>query len=228
MMTRTRTTIGLWTVAVGLAGCGDVRSPSAPTAQPSLIQQPSPPPSGIQPSVTAMAPRVGSTLGGAWPRITGADFQPGATVRLGESRLTASVIDSQTIAILTPPHVAGTVDVIVTNPGGLEDRLFGGYRYEPPETFDFNGDWVVHVGPDYEMDMRFTIRNNVLISLSCNISPPLALALTLSVSNGEFSFQGDDGLTMSARLVSPVSAVGTINVPDVPVCRAARWWADKE
>jgi hypothetical protein len=149
-------------------------------------------------------------------------------VRLGEIRLTATVLDSHTIAILTPAHVAGTVDVIVTNPGGLEDRLVGGYTYEPPETFDLNGDWVAHVGHDYEMDMRFTIRNNVLISLSCNMSPPLTLALPVSVSNGEFSFQGDEGLTMTARLVSPVSAAGTINVPDVPVCRAARWWAEKE
>ena len=78
------------------------------------------------------------------------------------------------------------------------------------------------------MDMRFTIRNNVLISLSCNMSPPLTLASVLSVNNGEFSFQGDDGLTMSGMLVSPVNAEGAINVPDVPGCRAAWWWADKE
>jgi hypothetical protein len=158
----------------------------------------------------------------------GADFQSGATVRFGEMRLTSHVLDSETIAILTPAHAAGTVDVIVTNPGGLEARLAGGYAYEPPETFDFNGDWVAHVGPDYEMDMRFTIRNNVLVSLSCNRSPPLTLAAALSVRNGEFSFQGDEGLTMSGRLVSPVNAAGTINVPDVPGCRAASWWADKE
>ena len=101
-------------------------------------------------------------------------------------------------------------------------------RTESPETFDFSGDWVAHVGLDYEMDMRFTIRNNVLISLSCNLSVPLTLASALSVSNAEFSFHGNDGLTMSGLLVSPVNAVGTINLPDVPGCRAASWWADKE
>ena len=143
-------------------------------------------------------------------------------------KLTAHVVNSATIAISTPAHAAGTVDVIVTNPGGLEARLVGGFAYEPPETFDFNGDWVAHVGPDYEMDMRFTIRNNVLVSLSCNMSPPLTLASVLSVSNGEFSFQGDDGLTMSGRLVSPVNAAGAITVPDLPGCRATGWWADKQ
>ena len=35
---------------------------------------------------------------------------------------------------------------------------------------------------------------------------------------------GDDGLAISGTLVSPVNAVGTI---DVPACPAARWWADK-
>jgi hypothetical protein len=158
----------------------------------------------------------------------GADFQPGATVRFGDIRVSSYVLDSGTIAISTPAHAAGIVDVIVTNPGGLEARFAGGYAYEPPESFDFNGDWIAHVGPDYEMDMRFTIRNNVLVSLSCNMSPPLTLNSVLSISNGEFSFRGDDGLTLSGRLVSPVNAAGAITVPGVPECRAARWWADKE
>jgi hypothetical protein len=149
-------------------------------------------------------------------------------VRLGEIRLNATVLDPETIVIFTPAHAPGIVEVIVTNPGGLEARFAGGYAYQPPETFDFNGDWVAHAGPDYELDMRFTIRNNVLVSLSCNMSAPLALASTLSVSNGEFSFQGDDALTMSGRLVSPVNASGTIDMSDVPGCRAAAWWADRE
>jgi hypothetical protein len=175
-----------------------------------------------------MAPRVGSTGGGAWPRIAGSDFQSGATVRLGEIRLNATVLNAETIVIITPAHAAGIVEVIVANPGGLEARLPGGYAYQPPGTFDFNGEWVAHAGPDYELDMRFTIRNNVLVSLSCNKSAPLTLASALSVSNGEFSFQGDDGLAVSGRLVSPVNAAGTINMSHVPGCRAADWWADRE
>ena len=123
----------------------------------------------------------------------------------------------------TPP-IFGAIDVIVTNPGGLEARLSGGYTYQPPESFDFNGDWVAYAGPDYGTDMRFTIRNNPLVSVSCGTSGPLTFAPAPSVRNGEFSFLGDDGLAISGTLVSPVNAVGTINVP---ACPAARWWADK-
>jgi hypothetical protein len=114
--------------------------------------------------------------------------------------------------------------VIVTNPGGLEARLSGGYTYEPPESFDVNGEWVAHAGPEFETDMRFTIRNNVLVSVSCGTSAPVTFAPAPSVWNGEFSFLGDDAVAISGPLVSPVNAAGTINMA---ACPAARWWADK-
>ena len=52
------------------------------------------------------------------------DFQPGASVRLGDTAVSSWVRDSTTISISgTAAHAAGTVDVIVTNPGGPEARL---------------------------------------------------------------------------------------------------------
>jgi hypothetical protein len=227
MTNRLRTGIALLMLSHGLVGCAAQGSLTAPSAPSPSVQQPSPQPAGIQPHVTAMAPRVGSTRGAAWATITGADFQTGAKVRLGDILITASVRDTTTIAILTTAQAPGTVDVIVINPGGLEDRLTGGYTYEPPESFDFNGDWVAHVGAEYEMDMRFTIRNDVLVSLSCDGSAPLTVSPAPSVTNGAFSFAGVDGFAISGTLVSPVNAAGTINVPDVPGCHASRWWADK-
>ena len=225
MTNRTRAGSIFLMASLGLGGCGDHDSPSAPSGlRPPSVQQPSPQPPGIQPTVTSMAPHSGSTRGGAWATITGADFQPGASVRLGDSAVTAWVQDSATIRISTTAHAAGTVDVIVTNPGGLEARLTGGYAFEPPDSFDFNGDWVAHAGPEFETDMRFTMRDNVLVSVSCDTSGPLTFAPAPTVRNGEFSFLGDDGLAISGTLVSPVNAVGTINVPG---CPAARWWADK-
>ena len=122
-----------------------------------------------------------------------ANFQSGAAVRLGGISLTSMVLDAETIAILAPAHAAGTVDVIVTNPGGMEERLVGGYAFASPETFDFNGDWTAHVGPDYEMDMGFTIRNTVLVNVLCNMSPPLTLAAALTVSNGGFTLSISTG-----------------------------------
>jgi hypothetical protein len=146
-------------------------------------------------------------------------------VRLGDTTVFSLTRDTTTISVSgTPAHAAGIVDVIVTNPGGLEARLSGVYTYDPPESFDFNGDWVAHAGPEYDTDMRFTIRNNVLVSLSCGTSEPLTIASPPSAHVGEFSFLSDDGSAITGRLVSPVNAVGTINVP---ACPAARWWADK-
>jgi hypothetical protein len=141
--------------------------------------------------------------------------------------VTASVLDSATIAFWTTAHAAGTVDVVVTNPGGLFTRLTGAYTFAPPDSFDFNGEWVAHAGAEYETDMRFTIRNDTLVSVSCGGSAALTFSSPPAVHNGDFSFVGDDGLAISGTLVSPVNAVGTINIPDVTACRAARWWADK-
>lgn len=225
MTNRIRTGIALLMLSHGLVGCADQGSPTAPSApSPPSVQQPSPQPTGVQPRITAIAPQVGSTRGGAWATITGLDFQPGAKVRLGDTTVYAWWRDSTTVSISgTAAHAAGTIDVIVTNPGGLEARLSGGYTYEPPESFDFNGDWIAHVG-EYETDVRFTIRNNVLVSVSCDMSAPLTFVPPPSVRNGEFSFVGDDGLAITGRLVSPVGAAGTINVP---TCPAGPWWAAK-
>ena len=86
MMNRTRTGIALLILSHGLVGCGEHGSPSAPSApQHRRFNNQVLNPTGIQPTVTAVAPHEGSTRGGAWATITGADFQPGATVRLGDS-----------------------------------------------------------------------------------------------------------------------------------------------
>jgi len=218
MMNRTRTGIALLMLSHGLVGCGDHGSPSAPS---------SPRPDPIQPTVAAVAPHEGSTRGGSWATISGAGFQPGATVRLGDGAVSAYVLDSARIAISTTAHSAGTVDVVVTNPGGLSTRLTEAYTFAPPESFDFNGEWVAHAGADYETDMRFTIRNDTLVSVSCGGSAALTFSPPPAVHDGDFSLAGDDGLVISGSIVSPVNAAGTINIPDVPACRKAEWWAEK-
>ena len=197
MMNRTRTGIALLILSHGLVGCGEHGSPSAPSA---------PAARSIQPTVAAVAPHEGSTSGGAWATITA------------------------TISFFTTAHSAETVDVVVTNPGGLVTRLTGAYTFAPPDSFDFNGEWVAHAWlerSEDEADMRFTIRNDTLVSVSCGGSAALTFSPPPPVHNGDFSFAGDDGLAISGSIVSPVNAVGTINVPDVGACRAAKWWADK-
>jgi hypothetical protein len=220
MTNRTRAGIVLSMVSLGLIACGNHDAPTAPS-----VEQPGPPqPAAVQPRITAIAPPIGSTRGGAWATITGVDFQAGATVRLGDRTVRSWTNDSSSIGISdTAAHSAGAVDVIVTNPGGLEDRLAGGYAYQAPASFDPNGDWIAYVG-EYETDVRFAIRNGVLVSVSCDRSAPLTFVPPPSIRNGEFSFVSDDGRAITGTMVSPVGATGTINVP---TCPAGRWWAHK-
>lgn len=225
MTTRIQTGITLLILLLGPVGCGDRSAPTGPsrTSAPS-VQPPSTQPAAVQPRIIAIAPQVSSTRGGAWATITGVDFQSAAKVRVGGSTVISWTFDSGKIGIWeTAPHPAGPVDVVVTNPGGLEDTLTGSYAYQAPESFDSNGDWIAHVG-EYETDVRLTIRNNLLVTVSCGGASPLTFAPPASVHNGEFSFASDDGRAIAGRLVSPATAAGTI---DIPTCPVGQWWADK-
>jgi hypothetical protein len=62
--------------------------------------------------------------------------------------------------------------------------------YEQPESFDFNGDWVAHAGPEFETDTRCTIRNDVLVSVSCGTSAPVTFAPAPSAKDGQFLLSG--------------------------------------
>jgi hypothetical protein len=227
MTRKVRTGIVLVVLAQGLAGCGESRvptGPSAPSSSPQQSPQPTPQPIPIQPRVTSIAPDAGSTGGGAWGAITGADFQAGAGVTLGDGAAKSVwVQDSTMILFWTGAHAAGTVDVAVTNPGGLVSRLDGGYTFAPPESFDFNGEWIAHAGPDYETEMGLAIRSDVLVRLSCG-GTPMSLSVPVQVRGGEFLVADEGGVIVSGRLVSRVNAVGTINVPG---CASTMWWAER-
>lgn len=78
-------------------------------------------------SVTSVAPifaRSGETV-----RILGAGFSAGATVIMGgvDARVLSS--DNSTIHVIVPDHDGGSVDVVVTKPGGRSVTLTGGFRF---------------------------------------------------------------------------------------------------
>lgn len=160
--------------------------------------------------------------------ITGTEFRAtgyhsGLVVTLGDAVIVPVYSNSTTIWAEVPAHVAGQVDVVVTNSDGQADRLAGAYTFASPQSFDFNGSWTSddHDGPP----VRFTIQNDGLAIVACGTSTTRTFSPPLAVSNGEFSFSSDDGVAFSGRIVSPSIARGTISLaPCIPMA----WYAEKQ
>ena len=82
------------------------------------------------PIVTSTDPDSGVELVLTPVKITGSNFQRGATVTFGDSRaINVVVVATNTITAKTPAHPAGTVDMIVTNPDGMTGTLSGGFTF---------------------------------------------------------------------------------------------------
>ena len=87
------------------------------------------------PSVTAISPNSGTTLGGKAVTITGGSFANGATVSIGGVAATGvSFVNAATLTATTGAHATGTVNVVVTNPDAQTGTLASGYFYVPPPT----------------------------------------------------------------------------------------------
>lgn len=90
-------------------------------------------PGAPAPGVTRVTPSFGPDTGGTPVTILGTGFQSGATVSVGGVPATGvSFVDPTTITATTGPHVAGTVDVTVTNPGPHPLTLGGSFFYAQP------------------------------------------------------------------------------------------------
>jgi hypothetical protein len=120
---------------------------------------------------------------------------------------------------VTPPHDAGTVDLVVTNVNGGTTTVAAGYVFVPPASLDFNGDW--EGGAGYE----FSIRDNRLVALACGgvaygpAANPVPLLPTPEIVDGQFSLASESG-TITGRIVSGDQAIGRL---DIKGCQANFW-----
>ena len=110
-------------IAMALAmnlGCD--KSPAAPTppATPALAAL----------TVTAVSPTSGPTNFASELRVAGTGFLYGAALTLDGVAARVTSVTSTVITAMTPVHAAGTVDVVVTNPGGQSAALTGAYTFE--------------------------------------------------------------------------------------------------
>jgi hypothetical protein len=86
-------------------------------------------PSPAGPRVTAVSPTQGPTLGGTTITISGTNFAAGTFVSIGGTPATNITLQSpSTISAVTPAHVAGAADVVVTL-NGQSGSLRGGFTY---------------------------------------------------------------------------------------------------
>ena len=82
------------------------------------------------PTISSVTPNNGSLGGGTAVTISGANFVTGATISLDGIAATNVVVASATqITAITPAHVAGSVNVVVTNPDTQSGTLTNGFTY---------------------------------------------------------------------------------------------------
>jgi IPT/TIG domain len=169
-----------------------------------------------------LRPNIGSTGGGTLVVINGTGVGSAVTVTVGGivSPFEAEWGPDDPIYLSTPAHAAGTVEVIVTDRYG--QAASGVFTYASPATFDFNGDWtgyVENLAAWKFAHLELTIRNNIVVSVSCGErhdgvgASSLTLDRPPAVANGGFSFTGSGGDSITGNIVAPNSAFGSINMP---------------
>ena len=86
------------------------------------------------PTLSRVEPDEDMVEGGATVKVIGENFQDGATVTIGGNAGSNVIFVSLTeLSAEAPAGVAGSADVVVTNPDGQSNTLTGGFTYiEPP------------------------------------------------------------------------------------------------
>jgi hypothetical protein len=220
---RTSGYVVILVLALDVTGCGSPLTPGGSTVAPTVISPPSA--TSPSPTVTSISPTVGSIGGETEVTIIGAAL--GATVTFGGAAVQGrfdSRYPGARMILYTPPHAAGTVDVVVSGQGGRLVTLTGAYTYASPQTFDFNGDWVGFGNNGQDSQILFRIRDNALLSVSCDPEAALTFSPPRPVTDSEFAFVGD-GVGFSGRIVSPSTATGTIKLG---LCESNAWYATKQ
>jgi hypothetical protein len=165
-------------------------------------EEPAPPPSPGPAIPVSLLPITGATTGGNTVVIFGSNFAAGLTVTFGGSAAIVNARDTIAIAVVTPPHAAGTVDIVVTNPGEVEAVLGAAYTYETPPSTGESAAVPVQVSPA----IGSVLGGNSVSVFGSNFATGVKVyfdgLLATVVQN--------DGTTIS--VVTPAHGAGTVNV----------------
>jgi hypothetical protein len=209
-------------IAHTMAGCSGsgIAGPSGAreSSRPILSDAP-------KPTIVSVSPDTGSIYGGGRVHVVG-EIDRSATATLGgvAVQLGWSPTDATKHGFVSPPHTAGPVDLVVTNPGGGSQTLVAAYTYVEPGSFGVDGEWGGWTVDGSDTWVEFTVRDRLLTSVRC--VDPFARHLTVDVSqpfvDGKVEVVGDAG-RFSAWAVSPTEAAGTIDMK--PCSGVLRWEA---
>ena len=162
---------------------------AAPTLQEAISLQQSA--QSVPPTLTRVDPNHDMVAGGETVTIIGENFQDGETVTIGANAASNVIFVSATELIVeVPAGVAGSADVVVTNPDGQSDTLTNGFTYiEPPpiltridpDNADVNGGATVTIiGENFQDGATVTIGGNA----ASNVIFVSATELTAEVPAG--------------------------------------------
>jgi hypothetical protein len=175
--------------------------------------------------IVSISPDTGSIYGGGVVAIVG-DIDRRATATLGGIAvgLGWSPTDATLHLLVTPPHTAGAVDVVVTNPAGGSQTITGGYTYIEPGSSRLDGDWAGYTVDGSDTWIEFTVRDQRLTSVRCidAFDNRLAIDLSQPFVNGKVDVMTDEG-RFSAWTVSSGETAGTIDMR--PCSGSLRWEA---
>ena len=127
------------TSSTAAAGSGSASSGAGSSGGATAGTEPGPaPPSGAaeaapnpSPGVQSVSPHQGPATGGTWVTITGTQLNGATAVHFGSASATQVVVEPNgQVRALSPAHLPGSVDVLVTTPAGTTPAT-------PSDIFDF-------------------------------------------------------------------------------------------
>ncbi len=135
------------------------------------------------PVVTSVSPRGSALAGGGYVVITGANFTAsgGATTVTfgGTSCANVTYLSSTSLSCQVPAHAAGLVDVVVTNPGGLQGTGSSLFEYLADPT-------IASVTPNYGVSGGGTTVTITGTNFSNNFGTPTVVIGGVSCSSATY------------------------------------------
>jgi|GEM_PF-1839703 len=154
---------------------------------------------GTAPTVSSVSPTGGTSFGGTFVTVTGANFAPGATVAFGDRLATDVVVVSSVKITLKTPYrhdSQGTYDVIVTNPDNQAGTLVNGFQFAAPASILSFAASPGGITAGQSTDLRWFTVNAVRVSIdhglgvqadpgngSVSIAPTVTTSYTLTATN---------------------------------------------